>query len=161
MKRFLCTVAVVAASLAVASVAQARPEGSRGGSGHHGSNGSYREYKPSEHFGYGKYGMKSFSWSHYRWSEYYRRYCYWSPGYGWYFYEPIHACYLPVSYYTQVYPEAAPTLTASAPTVNQQTTVVNIPGGPGVRSAEPPPIPTVAVPPAAAVQQTKVGAGIP
>jgi hypothetical protein len=157
MKRFLLTAAVFAASLTVASIAQAN--GGHNGSGHHGSSGSHREYKPSERFGYSKYGMKSFSWSHYRWSDYYRRYCYWTPSYGWYFYEPIHACYLPVSCYREVYPDA-PTFSASVPTVNQQTTVVNVPAGPALRASGPPPIPTVATAPAA-VQQTKVGAGLP
>jgi hypothetical protein len=161
MKRFLLTAAVIAATLTASSAAQAGREGSRGGSGHHEWSGSHREYRPSERFGYSKYGMKSFSYSHYRWSEYYHRYCYWAPSYGWYFYEPIHACYLPVSYYSQVYPEAVPSLSASVPTVNQQTTVVNVPSGPGVRVAEPPPIPAVSAPPAAAVQQTKVGASLP
>jgi hypothetical protein len=124
----------------------------------------HRDYKPSDKFGYGKHGRKSYQWTHSHWSEYYHRYCYWAPGYGWYFYEPTHEYYLPVSCFFDVYPEAAPTFAAAVtptrtPNVTQQTTVVTAPATP-VASPEPPPIPVLAPPPTA-VQQTKVGAGAP
>jgi hypothetical protein len=168
MKRFFLTAAVVALGFATLSVTQAQAGGSQrssGGNGHSGSMSSgHREFKPSERFGYGKYGMKSFSWSHYRWNDYYRRYCYWAPGYGWYFYEPVHSCYLPVSYFSEVYPESVPSVSApvlSTPTVTQQTTVVALSGTPTVGVPEVPPLPVPPVaPPAAAVQQTKVGPAI-
>jgi hypothetical protein len=122
----------------------------------------HRDYKPSDKFGYGKHGRKSYQWTHSHWSEYYHRYCYWSPSYGWYFYEPVHEYYLPVSSFFEVYPEAAPTFAAAVtPNVTQQTTVVTAPAAVApVAAPEPPPIPRL-TPPATAVQQTKVGAGAP
>jgi hypothetical protein len=120
----------------------------------------HRDYKPSEKFGYGKHGHKTYSWSHSHWSEYYHRYCYYAPSYGWCFYEPTYSCYVPVSHFFEVYPEAAPsygTPVSPAPTVTQQTTVVTAPAATAAAPVEPPPaIPLVPAP--AAVQNTKVGA---
>jgi hypothetical protein len=165
MKRFFVTAAVAALGFAVLSVTPIFAEGgSHGGSGHHNSGGErHREFRPSERFGYDRHGFRSFSWSHSRWSEYYHRYCYWSPGYGWYFYEPVHSCYLPISCYGEVYPEFTPSLStpvATAPVVTQQTTVVTAPTPPVVGGPQPPPIPTLPNP-AAAVQKTNVGAALP
>jgi hypothetical protein len=167
VKRFFLAASAAALGFAMLSFSQAQADGpsrgshrQSGGSSQAGPMGGHREFKPSERFGYDRHGFKSYSWTHKRWSDYYYRYCYYAPSYGWCFYEPIHSCYLPISYYGEVYPESVPTLNSysSAPTIQQQTTVVNVPSGPGVSLPEPPPIPRVAP---AAVQKTNVGAGVP
>jgi hypothetical protein len=166
VKRFLLTVALTALGLAPLSVAHAqgtRQPAHTSGSGHTAPTaGRHKDYKPSEKFGYDKHGHKSYSWSHSHWSEYYHRYCYWAPSYGWCFYEPTYSCYVPVSRFFEVYPEAGTAFAAPvspAPTVNQQTTVVATPLAPAAAPAppEPPAIPIIP-PPAGNVQNTKVGA---
>lgn len=192
MNRFLMTVAVAVVGLTTLAVAQTRAEGRTGrGSGHssigasHHESMSGRHYRASRRFDYGKYGHRSFSWSHSYFSSYYGCYCYWAPSYGWCFYEPSYSCYLPVSCYYDVYPEAVsagPAPVIPAPTTIQQTTVVVAPSTP-VDAPLPPPVPVpttvqqtkvvVASPPGdlppgppvvpapIAVQKTKVGAGGP
>ncbi len=105
------------------------------------------------------------------WSSRYNSYCYWAPNYGWCFYEPSYSCYLPVSYYPEVYPQAslaaAPVspsipLVSPSPSVVQQTSVVV--AGSALPAADLPAPPLVAPPIApapTAVQQTKVGPGLP
>jgi hypothetical protein len=165
MKRFLLVAAIVVAALLVLSAPHARAEpAARGNSGRNTPTAErHREYKASENFGYSKHGHKTISWTHSHWSDYYHRYCYWAPNHGWCFYEPTYSCYLPVSSFFEVYPEAvrayAPPV-SPASTVTQQTTVVTAPSTPAAARPEPPPIPIVAPPPAA-VQNTKVGAGAP
>jgi hypothetical protein len=130
-------------------------------SGHRGESGYH--FKASERFNYGKHGFKAFSWTHRRWSSQYHCYCYWAPSFGWCFFEPIHACYVPLTYFREVYPETVTTVApvvAPTPSVIQQTTVVTAPPAP-VREV-PPPAPAPAVVPApTAVQKTNVGAGGP
>jgi hypothetical protein len=162
MKRFILSAAIAAMVLTGLAFSGAKAGGSSNSGSHH-SGRSHREFKPSERFNYDRHGRRSFSWSRYRWSDYYRGYCYWAPNYGWYFYEPSHCCYLPLSCYSEVYPESvstAPAVLRTSPTVAQQTTVVTVAPAPAIGQPEPPPIPPVA-PPATAVQQTKVGAGLP
>jgi hypothetical protein len=154
-------VAVAVAGLVFLSVPGARAEPpSHSGSGHHVPTADrHRDYKPSDKFGYDKHGYKSYSWTHSHWSDYYHRYCYYAPTYGWCFYEPTYSCYVPVSKYYDVYPDAARAYSApvaSSPNVTQQTTVVTAPAAPAVRPTEPPPIPVIAPRPAA-VQNTNVG----
>jgi hypothetical protein len=168
VKRFVLTVALASLAFAPLSVAQAQGgKPSRGGSGHSGpmsdrhapTNDRHKEYKPSDKFGYGKHGYKSYSWTHSHWSEYYHRYCYYAPSYGWCFYEPTYSCYVPVSRFFEVYPEAGPSYAAPvspAPAVTQQTTVVAAPAAPVAAPVAPPAIPVI--PPPGAVQNTKVGA---
>lgn len=171
MNRFLLikAFAILTAAL-LGTQAQADGHGSKGmgGPGHgsmnsqhgsmnsqHGSMNSQHgtfnhSFKASGRFDYGRHGFKSLSWTKYGWSNRYNSYCYWAPNYGWCFYEPTYSCYLPVSYYQEVYPQAV--LTA-APTVVQQTDVI--------LSAPPVPVnvPEPVVPAPNVVQQTKVLAG--
>jgi hypothetical protein len=174
MKRFLMTAMVAALGLSVLNVTSTWAAGqTREGTGktttgpsHFGATSGHRgefshSFRASERFNYGRYGFKGLSWSHYCWSSYYRCYFYWAPSYGWCFYEPSHACYLPFSYYREVYPETAPVVTTT-PSVVQQTTVVTVPPAPAVDLPSPPPPPPAPVAPApVAVQKTKVGAGVP
>lgn len=163
MKRFFLTVALAALGFAPLSVALAQggKAPAHGGSGHMAPTAErHRDYKPSEKFGYGKHGYKSYSWTHSHWSEYYHRYCYWASSYGWCFYEPTYSCYVPVSRFFEVYPEAGPAYAApvsSSPNVVQQTTVVAAPAAPVAAPEQPPAIPVIPPPPVA-VQKTKVGA---
>jgi hypothetical protein len=145
-----------------------------GGSGHvmNGHHDTFRHsFRANSRFDYGRFGYRSLHWTRYGWSHRYNNYCYWAPNFGWCFYEPTYACYLPISYYPQVYPEASfstaaapapvPVVTSS-PAVVQQTSVVV--GGPAIPTADVPAPPLVAppvAPPATAVQQTKVGPGLP
>ena len=148
MNRFLMTVAVAAVGLATLAVAETRAEGRtdresghsyRGESRHESRSG--HQYHASRRFDYGRHGYRSFSWTHSYFSSYYGCSCYWAPSYGWCFYEPSYSCYVPVSYYFQVYPEfvsAGPAPVIPPPTTIQQTTVVVAPrpdGGPALRSA--------------------------
>jgi hypothetical protein len=132
-------------------------------SGHQSSMKSYSKpghsFKASKGFDYGKYGFRQQSWTHYRWSNYYRCFCYWAPRYGWCFYEPTYCCYLPISYYCEVYPQCAPVTTAvsTAPPVIQQTTVVATTAAPVPDLPTPQGQPTLAAP--TAVQKTQVGPG--
>ena len=194
MNRFLMTVAVAAVGLTTLAAAQTRAEGrsgrgsdhSFGGESRHESMGG-RQFRASRRFDYGRHGYRSLSWTHSYWSSYYGCYCYWAPSYGWCFYEPSYSCYLPVSYYFEVYPEvvsAGPAPVIPAPTTIQQTTVVVAPPASGGRArpaagvsrpdggpadqrgdgvgppADLPPAPPVVSAPTA-VQKTKVGAGGP
>ncbi len=196
MKSFLMTASVAALGLALLAVTPTgaagqpgRPSGSglshRGPlGGRHGEFG--HRFKANGRFAYGRHGFRSLHWTRYRWDSFYHRYFYWAPSYGWCFYEPTYGYYLPVSYFPEVYPEAAPTLaTAISPTpsVIQQTTVVAepslppappvvpapttvqqtkvvVPTAPAVAEPSLPPAPPV-VPAPTAVQQTKVGASVP
>jgi hypothetical protein len=160
MNRFFLSVAVAALGLITLAVSQTQADEhfGRGSSRSHGDEGRYEsrrehEFRGDRRFDYGRHGYQSFSWSHRRWSDYYRCYCYYSPSYGWCFYEPTFSYYVPVSHYFEVYPQADRTEPAPVfppPTAIQQTTVIvgsNTPATvPIVPSA---PIPT-------AVQQTKV-----
>jgi hypothetical protein len=172
MKRFLMIATIAAVGLTLLAAAQTRAAGpsgqgsgypTRGFSGHHGMYG--HRFKASERFDYRRYGFRSLSWRHYRWSSYYHGYCYWAPRYGWCFYEPTYSCYLPVSYFSEVYPEAATAVApvvSPAPSVVQQTTVVATPPAPVADLPAPPPTPAVVPAPApVAVQKTKVGPGVP
>lgn len=138
-------------------------------SGHHGQFS--HSFRANGRFDYGRYGYRSLHWTRYGWSSRYNNYCYWAPNYGWCFYEPTYSCYLPISYYRQVYPEASfstaavpapvPVVTPS-PSVVQQTSVVV--GGPAIPTADvpaPPLLPPPVTPAPTAVQQTKVGPGLP
>ncbi len=175
MKRFLMTVAVAAVALATLAVQQTRAQGhsERGpehfssGSSHHGSMSDH-QFRASRRFDYGRHGYRSLSWTHSYWSNYYRCNCYWAPTYGWCFYEPSYSCYVPVSRYFEVYPEAVSVGSAPVippPTAIQQTTVVvGSPTQAAVPVVPPAPAAVPVVPPApapTAVQQTKVGAGGP
>jgi hypothetical protein len=181
MKRLLFTTTFAALGLAlIANQSQAAsPMGH--GSGHstgslnHGMNGRHdtfrHSFKANSRFDYGRFGYKSLHWTRYGWSSRYNNYCYWAPNFGWCFYEPTYSCYLPISYYRDVYPEAsfstapvapvAPAVVASTPSVVQQTSVVV--GGPAIPTADVPPLPLAPpiAPAPTAVQQTKVGAGLP
>ncbi len=176
MKRFLLSAAVAAVGLALLTVTQAGAAGPSskgsgrpsGGFSHTGSmrgfhGGFNHGFKPNGRFGYGRHGFRSLSWTHYRWNSYYHRYFYWAPSYGWCFYEPTYGYYLPLSFYREVYPEAVTPEIAPlspAPSVVQQTTVVNTPApvvGPAAPPVAEPPLP----PAPAAVQQTHVGHGGP
>ena len=140
MNRFLMTVAVAVVGLTTLAAAQTRAEGHSGrGSGHSSSDESRhesmsgRQFHASRRFDYDKHGYRSLSWTHSYWSSYYGRYCYWAPSYGWCFYEPSYSCYLPVSCYSEVYPEAVaagPAPAIPSPTTIQQTTVVVAPSAP-------------------------------
>jgi hypothetical protein len=160
MNRFLLSVAVAALGLTSLAVSQSQAEGhfGRGSSHSSGSDGRYEsrrehEFRADRRFEYSRHGFQSFSWTHRRWSDYYRCYCYWSPSYGWCFYEPSFSYYVPVSHYFEVYPEAVRTEPAPVfppPTAIQQTTVVVGSGTPATVPVPPRPLaPT-------AVQQTKV-----
>jgi hypothetical protein len=157
MFRLFCTAAVAALGLATFVASAAAGEHGRSESQHYGF-GRYRsygghEFRPSNRFDYGRYGYRSFSWTHSRWSDYYHCYCYWAPGYGWCFYEPHYSYYLPVSSYFDVYPEVTrtgPAPVLAPPTAIQQTSVVV--GAPTLPSV---PVPPVAPVPTT-VQQTKV-----
>jgi hypothetical protein len=122
---------------------------------HYNQSGHSYSFKYNKGFNYGKYGYGKQNWTHCRWSNYYRCYCYWAPGCGWCFYEPSYCCYLSISYYCQVYPQFAPVTTpvTTSPSVVQQTTVVAAAPAPDLPT--PAGLPTAAAP--AAVQQTKVG----
>jgi hypothetical protein len=161
MNRFLFikTFAMVAVMVAAAQ-SQADGHGGRGvGGPGHGSMHSWHDsfshsFKPSGHFNYGKYGYRSFPWTKYGWSSRFNSYCYWAPNYGWCFYEPTYSCYLPISYYQEVYPQAVLTAAPTVgPAVIQQTDVV-LAGPPA-----PVNVPVPVAPAPAVVQQTKVLAG--
>jgi hypothetical protein len=172
MKRFFSTtgVATVGAVLILAAQGWADGRGNHpsGNSGHHGSMGGRRgepghSYRANERFDYGKHGFGAESWTHYRWSNYYRCFCFWAPKYGWCFYEPSYSCYLPISYYAEVYPQFAPPVTtpvSPSPSVVQQTTVVAAPAGP-VGDLPIPPPGLAPLPAPTAIQKTKVGPGGP
>ena len=103
----------------------------RNGSSQHGSMSGRRgesehSFKANERFDYRKHGYQSLSWSRSRWSSSYHCYCYYAPSYGWCFYEPTYSCYLPVSYYPEVYPQAAPTVSTTPSVIQQQTTFERI-----------------------------------
>lgn len=176
MNRLLFTTTFAALGLTLIAAAQTQAAGpgsghpSAGPSRHSTMNGRHGEFNHSfranGRFDYGRHGFRSLSWSKYGWSSRYHTYCYWAPSYGWCFYEPTYSCYLPVSYYPEVYPQASfatapgPVLT-TAPSVVQQTSVVL--GGPAVAPVDVPgPIVAPPVTPApGVVQQTKVGPGVP
>lgn len=154
MKRFFVAAALVAGLTLFVGQTWAG-----GSSSHHESEHSFRA---NERFDYHRHGFKSFSYSHYRWSNDYHRYIYWAPSYGWCFYEPTYSYYVPVSYYHEVYssaPTVAPTVIPTPPVV-QQTTVVTAPPSASVPVPPPPPPPPV-VPGPTAVQKTNVGVGMP
>jgi hypothetical protein len=167
VKRFVLTTALVALGMAPLSLAQAHGDKQPTHSGHSAPTAErHREYKPSEKFAYNKHGRKNFSWSHSHWSEYYHRYCYWASNYGWCFYEPTYACYVPVSNFFEVYPDAAASYAppVARPTGNitqQQTTVVTAPAAAAAPAPLPEPPSIAIIAPPTAVQQTKVGAGAP
>ncbi len=171
MKRFITNVTVATVGLALFAIPAfaGRPSGHDSGrsSGHDSgrsgsSNSMHRDFNHSfranEHFDYRKHGFKSIDWTHYRWSDFYRCYCYYCPRFGWCFYEPTYSCYLPVTYYSQVYPQSAP-VAPSSPSVIQQTTVVNVQPS-GVPDLPTPPL-SAPVPAPTAVQKTNVAAGAP
>jgi hypothetical protein len=165
MKRFFLTTTVATVGLALCLVAQTRAGSHPGnGSGHpsgsanhtssmsdrHGEHG--HTFRANERFDYRRHGFKSLSWTRYGWSNFYRCYCYWAPRYGWCFYEPSYASYLPVSFYHDVYPEAAPIVSpvvSSTPAVIQQTTVVTAPPVPAADVPPPPPAPPITPAPTA------------
>jgi hypothetical protein len=163
MNRFIITAVVAAFGLTTFGVTQTFATDRDGGHMHRGmSERGSREghsFHASDRFDYGRHGFRSFSYSHYRWSSYYHCYCYYAPSYGWCFYEPCYSCYVSVSRYFEVYPEAThegPPPVFTAPTIQQQqtTVVVGSPTTPG-------PVPVAPVAPVApaptALQQTKVG----
>jgi hypothetical protein len=166
VKRFLLTVTVATVGLTILAASQTQAAGPSGSAFGHMRSMSGHSFKPNHRFDYRRYGYRHFSWSRYHWSNYYRRYCYWAPSYGWCFYEPSYSCYLPLSCFSQVYPEAATAVApaiSTSPSVVQQTTVVTVPpvpAAPAVSEPPPPPVPPMAPAPAA-VQQTKVGSGLP
>ena len=137
-------------------------------SGHRGEVG--HSFRANGRFEYGRHGFRSLSWTRYGWSDRYHTYCYWEPRFGWCFYEPTYASYVPISYFQEVYPEAVLTTAPAvpvrefvreAPAVVQQTSViVGPPAGPAVGLPIPPLAPPVAPAPAV-LQQTKVNAGVP
>jgi hypothetical protein len=151
MKRCFSTtvVATLGAVLVLAAQGWADGRGSHpsGNSGHQasmrrGEPGHF--YKANERFDYRKHGFGAQSWTHYRWSNYYRCFCFWAPKYGWCFYEPSYSRYLPISYYPEVYPQFAPPVTpplSPSPSVVQQTTVVAAPAAPVADLPTPPPGP--------------------
>jgi hypothetical protein len=162
MKRFFMTAIVAAVGLSMLSATSTWAAGTRHSgsmSGHRGEFGHH--FRANGQFNYGRYGFRSLAWTRYGWSNYYHCNCYWAPSYGWCFYEPSYACYLPISYYRQVYPQtfatAAPVVTTT-PSVIQQTTVVTVPPAPVGGLPSLPTAPGV-VPAPAAVQNTNVGAG--
>jgi hypothetical protein len=181
MKRFLFTTTF--AALGVTLIAAQSQAAGNPGSGSGRSSGGFshtlsgrsgefnHSFRASRHFDYGRFGYKSLHWTRYGWSSRYNSYCYWAPRYGWCFYEPTYSCYLPISYFPEVYPQAGFTTTPVASTlpvvspsssVVQQTSVVV--GGPAVATADVPAPPLAAptiTPAPTAVQQTKVGPGIP
>ncbi|HEV8060345.1 MAG TPA: hypothetical protein VGP68_10755 [Gemmataceae bacterium] len=183
MNRVLLATTIAALGLTLLATAQIQANGPQGnGSGHPtvGSNHqgamsgrrgeAGRSFKANERFDYRRHGFRSLSWTRYGWSDRYHHYLYWEPRYGWCFYEPTYTSYLPIAYYPEVYPQS--TLTAApevipgpvvstVPSVIQQTTVaLAAPVAPAVDLPTPPLAPRV--PPApGAVQQTKVGAGVP
>jgi hypothetical protein len=158
MKRLFLTATLAALGLTLLAVGQtqAGDKGSRGHRSEMSGRHDGHHFRASSRFGYDRFGYKSFRWTHSYWNSYYRCYTYWAPSYGWCFYEPTYAVYVPVTRFYEVYPEATHT---STPSVVQQTTVVNVPsGGPAVTPAPvPAPGPEVGPPAPAAVQQTKVG----
>jgi hypothetical protein len=172
MKRFFVTPTLAAVALSLFVVAQTWAGGPSGNGSsrqggepsHHGSMSGRSEsghsFRASERFDYHSYGYRSYSWTHSRWSNDYRCYIYWAPRYGWCFYEPTYTCYVPVTYYGQVYPQSAPIVAPSAPVIQQQTTVVTAPSAPTTSLPVPPPGPSVQPPPVA-VQKTKVETGAP
>jgi hypothetical protein len=182
MNRSLMTT-VAALGLTMFAAAQTQAAGSPGkGSGHpsgsssqHGTmsnrHGEFNHsFKANGRFDYGRHGFKSLSWTRSGWSDRYHSYCYWAPRYGWCFYEPTYSCYLPVSCYSEVYPQAslsvAPEvrstpLVSTVPSVVQQTSVVlAAPAAPAVDLPGPLAAPPVGPGPGV-VQQTKVGPGVP
>ncbi len=192
MKRFFLSAGVAALSLALVAVAQSRADGRSGGSSHQSKGPSHTGSRHDDHhrspvhfdhkfherwshnfransrFGFGKYGYRSLYYSHYRWSNDYRCYLYWAPYCRcWFFYEPTYSYYVPVSYYREVYPEAAPAVatavTPTTPVVQQQTTVVVTPPStvaPPPDAPPPGPIPPLAPAPTN-VQKTTVAPTAP
>jgi hypothetical protein len=179
MIRFVMSASVAAVGLALFAVGTTQADSRSGGHSHmtrgheRPNHFDYRrghDRRGSDRFGYDRHGYRSLSWSHYRWSNDYRCYTYWSPSYrSWFFYEPTYAYYVPVTRYREVYPEATPTVVAPivrTPSVVQQTTVVvgsPAPVAPLAPLAEVgPPAPIAPIAPApVAVQNTKVGPGVP
>jgi hypothetical protein len=168
MKRFLMIATLAAVGLTQFAATQASAGGGFShGRSYYGSHNEYRghHFRASERFGYSRYGFRSFSYTHYRWSDTYRCYFYYAPSYGWCFYEPSYNFYVPITYFNQVYPESVSVITPTViptPTVvqQQQTTVVNVQNerGPSVPVAVPAPVPTPvpgpsAVPPPPVAQQ--------
>jgi hypothetical protein len=178
MLRFTLAASVAAAVLALAAVPDVRAQSHSGGPGfesHHGSehfdyrfpNRDYHGFRASNSFGYNRYGFRSVYWNNYRWSSEYRCYLYWAPSYrSWCFYEPTYSYYVPVSYFSQVYPSAPPTVAPVPPppsVIQQQTTVVTappVPISPASKPVPPAPIPPITSAPTA-VQETKVAQGGP
>ena len=183
MNRSLFTTTLAALGLTFFAATQtlaAAPPGGRSGhrsstSGHHGTmsgrHGEFRHsYRANGRFDYGRHGFKSLSWTRYGWSNRYHNYLYWAPSYGWCFYEPTYSRYLPVSYYSEVYPQAslavapevspAPLLTPTPSVVQQTSVVLAAPAVPAVDVPGPVVAPPIAPAPGV-VQQTKVGPGVP
>jgi hypothetical protein len=164
MKKFLLNVTVSTVGLTLLAVAPIwAAEPSRHESNRGGSSGTHREfshsYRANERFDFREHGFRTFSYTHYHWSDFYRCYCYYAPRYGWCFYEPTYGYYLPITYYSQVYPESVPVVKQS-PSVIQQTTVVTSPTAPVPNLPTPPPGPPVAPAPTA-VQKTNVAPTAP
>jgi hypothetical protein len=163
MKRFFITATLVAVGLTLLANQTWAGGNSGNGSGRPSNGSNHREsehsFRTNERFDFNRHGFKSFSWSHYRWSNDYHRYIYWGSSYGWCFYEPSYGYYVPVSHYSEVYPTAptvAPT-SIPAPPVVQQTTVVTAPTGSSGVLPPPPPPAEVGPPAPTAVQKTNVG----
>ncbi len=160
MKRFLMIAAVGFMALTGLTVTQTQAAGrpGYGGSSHHGSYNDHG-YRPSQHFDFGRFGYRSFSFTRSYWSSYYHCNCFYSPSYGWCFYEPSYSCYVPMSHYQEVYPQfssVGPAPSFPSPTViQQQTTIVGTTPTPGDVPVLPPPVAPTPVP--AAIQQTRVG----
>jgi hypothetical protein len=160
MNRFFAKAALATVALTLLGVAQTWAAGPRGqSSSHHGSisgsHGDRHSFRASTRFDYRSHGFRSLSWSHYRWSNYYHCYCYYTPKFGWCFYEPTYSYYVPISYFSEVYPQSAPVVSPT-PSVIQQTTVVTVPPTAAPELPTPPSTPVVPTAPTA-VQKTQVG----
>ena len=183
MNRSTLATTIAALGLTMFAASQIQADGhTRNGSGHQQGSGNRQgvtsghrgevghSFRANGRFEYGRHGFRSLSWTRYGWSDRYHTYCYWEPRYGWCFYEPTYASYVPISYFQEVYPEAVLTaapavpvreIVREAPTVIQKTSViVGAPTGPGVDLPIPPVGPPLA-PNAGAVQPTRVTAGVP
>ena len=183
MNRSTLATGIAALGLTLFAVAGVRADGHNNhGSGHQQGSGNRQgvtsghrgeerhSFRANGRFEYGRHGFKSLGWTRYGWSDRYRTYCYWEPRYGWCFYEPTYASYVPIGYFQEVYPEAVLTtapavpvreIVREGPTVIQKTSVVvGAPAGPAVGLPIPPLAPPVAPAPGV-LQQTRVNAGVP
>jgi hypothetical protein len=155
MRRFLMSVAMMAAGVALAATADAgqRADGPKSSSFSHTNRRPYHEVHGTRFSsGYFYRGHEHRHWTYRYWSGRYGCYTYWCPStFCWYYWYPQHERFYPVSYITTATPVARPAPVAVETGVRQIVNVTNnSPGsataGAGAAGTPLPPAPVLPAP---------------